>query len=91
MEHDAQALLFDIIEGCRHIEQFTSSIDFEKYTNDALIKSAVERHFINIGEALNRIKQSGSKIFETITDAAQIIGFRNILVHGYDVVSDQLV
>ena len=91
MEHEANKFLFDITESCRKIHEFTAGIDFETYSKDILVKSAVERQFINIGEALNRIKQTDETIFETIADASQIIGFRNILVHGYDIVSDQLV
>ncbi len=91
MENDAQALLFDIVEGCRLIEEFVAGIDFDEYSRSVMIRSAVERQFINIGEALNRIKQADAEIFQKVSDASQIIGFRNVLVHGYDVVSDQLV
>jgi uncharacterized protein with HEPN domain len=91
MEHDAKSLLFEIVESCRKIDEFTAGIHFDMYSGDTLIKSAVERQFIIIGEALNRLKQTDEEIFAAIANAPQIIGFRNILVHGYDVVSDQLV
>lgn len=91
MERDPNTLLFEIVESCRNIISFTSGVEFENYRADELIKSAVERQFIIIGEALNRLDPTDHTIFETIEHAPQIIGFRNILVHGYDVVSDELV
>lgn len=91
MENDARTLLFDIVESSAFIEDFVGEIDFEEYFVSAKTKAAVERHFINIGEALNRLKQADILTFEQIDQAPQIIGFRNVLVHGYDAVSDELV
>jgi uncharacterized protein with HEPN domain len=91
MESDARTLLFDIVESSALIEDFIVEIDFDEYSKSAKTRAAVERHFINIGEALNRLKQIDSSKFERVAQAQQIIGFRNVLVHGYDVVSDELV
>lgn len=91
MERDPNAMLYDIAASCRRIISFTSAADFQRYTSDELLKSAVERQFIIIGEALNRLGQLRSEIVDRISDSSQIIGFRNILVHGYDVVTDYLV
>jgi uncharacterized protein with HEPN domain len=57
MERDTHAYLYDIIQSCRNISKFTANIDFQKYEADLLIKSAVARQFIIIGEALNRINR----------------------------------
>lgn len=91
MEIDVRTLLFDIVESLAFIEDFVAEIDFAEYFKSAKTKAAVERHFINIGEALNRLKQFDNATFEQIDQAPQIVGFRNVLVHGYDVVSDELV
>jgi len=55
MERNTNTYLYDIIQGCQNIRKFIADIDFQTYTADLLIKSAVERQFIIIGEALNRI------------------------------------
>jgi uncharacterized protein with HEPN domain len=91
MERDTNAYLYDIIQSCQNVRKFTTDIDFQTYTVDLLIKSAVERQFVIIGEALNRINRVDPVMYNNIPHAERIIGFRNIIVHGYDIVSDQLV
>jgi uncharacterized protein with HEPN domain len=91
MERDTNTYLYDIIQSCPNIRQFTTDIDFQTYTANLLIKSAVERQFIIIGEGLNRINRFDPVMYNHIPHAERIIGFRNIIVHGYDIVSDQLV
>ena len=61
------------------------------YSADALLRSAVERQLTIVGEALNRLKKIEPAAASSITDARQIIAFRNILVHGYDIVRDEVV
>lgn len=91
MERDPNTFLSQVIEICDRIVEFVDSIDFLHYKLDELVKSAVERRFINIGESLNRLKQIDAEMFNSIPDAQRVIGFRNILVHGYESVSDELV
>ena len=91
MERDAKTHLFDIVENCKRISDFIGSTDFETYSQNELIKSAVERRFINIGESLSRLKQTDFTLFSKIANAQRIVGFRNVLVHGYESISDRLV
>ena len=91
MVNEAKSLLFDVIVGCKHIDEFTVSIDFDDYDRSDLIRSAVERQFMIIGEAINKLKIVDADIYSMIPHASQIVGFRNILVHGYNAVSNQLV
>lgn len=54
------------------------------YGQDRLLRSAVERNFEIIGEALNRIRQNDPALAERIPENRAVIGFRNLLIHGYD-------
>jgi uncharacterized protein with HEPN domain len=48
---------------------------------DFLISSAVEREFMIIGEALKQLSQRNPKLFASIGQGPEIIGFRNKLTH----------
>jgi len=56
-----------------------------------MVQRAVEREFEIIGEALNRIKKVDPELLEHVSAYHRIIGFRNILAHGYDIIDEKLV
>jgi len=91
MDHDPKAYLFDIKQACEDIQQFTQDMGFKDYSGNSLVKAAVERKFLLIGEAMTRLKRENPSMAERITDHDKIIGFRNILVHGYDLIDDSIV
>ena len=57
----------------------------------SLIRSAVEREFMIIGEALKQLSQRTPKLFASIGQAPEIIGFRNKLTDETITISNQLV
>jgi uncharacterized protein with HEPN domain len=56
-----------------------------------MLRSAVERQFEIIGEALSRLAKSDRATAERIQDHHKIVAFRNLVIHGYDAVDDQIV
>ena len=58
---------------------------------DFLIRSAVERKFMILGEALSQLFQRNPRVFASIGQGPEIIGFRNKLTHEYITISNQLV
>ena len=91
MVHDPKAYLFDIKQACDEITAFTLGMSHKLYSGNVLVKAAVERKFLTIGEALMRLKRDNPELLEAITDHEKIIGFRNVLVHGYDIIDDATV
>ncbi len=91
MKHDPKVCFIDVLNACQQILDFTKSVSFEEYRSNDLITSAVERKFEIIGEALNRVRKTDPSLLEIITDSEQIIGFRNVIIHGYDAISDRIV
>lgn len=83
--------LYDMQQACRLLAAFIAGKTLGDYSADAMLRSAVERQLTIVGEALNRLKKIDPATVSAITNARQIIAFRNILVHGYDVVRDEVV
>lgn len=91
MRPDAAALLWDARRACELVQQFIAGSSVEKYVADVLVTSAVERQMAIVGEALNRLSMADPQTAAGITGLARIVGFRNILVHGYTSVDSFLV
>ncbi len=83
--------LLDVLEGARAIEAFTTGLTAAEFASNNLVQAAVERKFEIIGEALSRLVRMSSPVLESITDHARIIGFRNVIAHGYDAVDHAIV
>jgi uncharacterized protein with HEPN domain len=62
---------------------FTSAMSLEQYLADAKTRAAVERVLEVCGEAMNHLYRIAPTVAEKIPHARDIIGFRNILAHGY--------
>lgn len=73
----------DILVACRLVEEFTRGKSFTDYEHNALLRAGVEREFIAIGEALAQAMKLDPDSVQTVTALRQIVGFRNVLVHGY--------
>lgn len=91
MPRDPRALLADVLEASRSIERFRQGIDLDGYRADELIRAGVERKLGIVGEALNRLTREDPDLAARIPDIARVVGFRNVLAHGYDVVDDEVV
>ncbi len=71
------------LESCKHLEDvrqavelvqnFTVGKDFQDYSADAMLRSAVERQFEIIGEALNRLDKSDPATSAQISEKSQIV------------------
>ncbi|MEK6805415.1 MAG: HepT-like ribonuclease domain-containing protein [Pseudomonadota bacterium] len=91
MQRDASAYLYDIVQAADRIHRFIGQRTFENYTADELVRSGVERQFGIIGEALNHLGQRHKSLLAEIREHPKIIGFRNILIHGYAEIDDAVV
>ena len=91
MQLDARKYLFDIQQEVQLLDEFTDGVSFPNYQANALLRSAVERQFEIVGEAMSRLASLDSQVAEHITDHRRIIAFRNILIHGYAEVDNRIV
>lgn len=77
-----KAYLWDIVDACEDILQFTKCISFEQFESDKIRRFAVERQLLVIGEASNRLSSSAKDNFPTV-EWKKITGLRNIIAHEY--------
>jgi uncharacterized protein with HEPN domain len=89
MGHELLKYLHDILNACSLIQQFTSDKTVDDFRDDVQMRSAVERQFITIGEALQQAIRAWPDLAKSISESRRVINFRNVMVHGYaQIVSD---
>jgi uncharacterized protein with HEPN domain len=91
MQPKTPKLLEDIRDAAAFIADVTRDVTEADYQRNRMLRQSVERNFEIIGEAMRRLAQNDPTIAQNISAYAQIIAFRNILIHGYDQLDDSLV
>lgn len=91
MRPESRKYVFDIQTACGRLRRFTTDTRFEGYRTDDMLRSAVERQFEIIGEALSQLSRIDPDMAASISERGKIIAFRNILIHGYAVIDDTVV
>jgi uncharacterized protein with HEPN domain len=91
MPHDPRKSLEDMRRAADFILRMTGGRTLDDYRADEVLRTVVERKFEIIGEALNRLYKIDPNIAVQIPQHRQIISFRNILIHGYDIVDEAVV
>ena len=61
------------------------------YQADRLFRQAIERNLEIIGEAIGRIARLDPATASRVSEHRRIVAFRNRLIHGYDLLDDELV
>ena len=80
-EKDA-ALLWDMLKAAREIVQFVEGATYAEFQSNKMLRYAVERQVLVIGEAAKRVSAAFKDSYPQIPWTA-IIGQRNILAHEY--------
>jgi len=91
MQRDPRAFLWDVRDAALAIQSFTAGMDVVAYAANEMAQAAVERKFEIIGEALNQLSKLDAALAERIPHLAQIVAFRNQLIHGYAAVKGSTV
>ncbi len=81
----------DIRDAAAFIIASVQGRTLDDYRGDRLLRQAVERNFEIIGEAMHRLAREDPGTAARIGDYKQIIAFRNVLIHGYDLIEDAVV
>lgn len=88
---EAERYLHDAKVAVERVARFTADRTFDDYVADDMLRSAVERQFEIIGEALASVRRIDPVLAGSVPDLQRIIAFRNVLIHAYATVDDRLV
>ena len=91
MSPDSRKYLWDATEAAQRILRFAAGKTFADYSQDELLRAAIERHFIILGEALSRLRQVDAETANQLPDLARAVALRNLLVHAYADVDEAIV
>ena len=90
MEDELRAWLLDIQQAIAEIREFLPlTVEYTQFRNDRKTKRAIERNIEIIGEAMGRLLNHSPDL--PIIDARRIVDARNMIIHGYDTVSDAII
>ncbi|HHH76176.1 MAG TPA: DUF86 domain-containing protein [Phycisphaerae bacterium] len=89
-KRDDRISLQDMLDHSREAINLVGNLSFEEFSHNRVLQLAITRLVEIVGEATNRVSQNTKQAYSTIP-WPQIIGMRNRLVHGYDVIDFELL
>jgi uncharacterized protein with HEPN domain len=90
MPPNVRALLFDMQHAAHGIRSFADGRTIDDFKSDLMFRSAVERQFEIIGEAVARLRKLEPAYAAIFTEFHGIISFRNVLIRGYDTINNDV-
>lgn len=82
--------LWDMVNAIKQIQDFVAGLNYDTYLEVILIQSAVERQLEILGEAAGRVSREFRSLHPDV-NWKKIIGLRNVLIHQYDEVQQEIV
>ncbi|MEW6249875.1 MAG: DUF86 domain-containing protein [Planctomycetota bacterium] len=91
MQLDVLKWLEDIRMAAEDIQTFALGRSLEEYQQNRMLRMAIERAFMTVGEGLSQLRRIDPDTAHKITGQQQIISFRHHLAHRYWEVRDEVV
>ena len=91
MQHDPRKLAEDVLRCIEELETFCRGKTFHDFQEDRGLQLIVERELEIIGEALARLRREHPALAGQIPDIRKIVGLRNVLAHGYDILEHEIL
>lgn len=91
MRPDALQRLVDVNAAATLIFDYTHAMTEEEYLADTRTRDAVDRRLAIIGEALGRLVRLDDSYALLFPETPKIVGLRNVLIHEYEQVDDELI
>lgn len=91
VELRTKKLLYDIHKTAGEILEIMSGKTIAEYEQSIILNRAINHSFLIIGEAAARLARHDPAIAARISGYRDIIGFRNVIAHGYDILDSERV
>jgi uncharacterized protein with HEPN domain len=80
--------LEDMLKSITNVQQYVEGVSYDEFVKDTMRYFAIMKNVEIIGEAANLLTRN-FRMTHTQLPWRQIVGMRNVLVHGYANISDQ--
>lgn len=84
------AYVADMSDAVRELSAVVLGVSLEQFLADRLRCLAVEKLFINLGEAARRVDPARAASISGVP-WSRVIGLRNILAHGYEQIEHEVL
>ena len=94
MDSYVRDLLSDIVRSIDEIHEFSNGLtieDFKLYLSNKMMRRAIERDLIIIGEAMHDIVKVDHSRVMRIKNSRRVIELRNDVVHSYDDLANEKI
>ena len=94
MDSYVRDLLSDIVRSIDEINEFSdglTSVDFKLYLSNKMMRRAIERDLIIIGEAMHDIVKVDHTRVMRIKNSRRVVELRNDVVHSYDDLANEKI
>ena len=94
MDSYVRDLLSDIVRSIDEIHEFSNGLtieDFKQYLSNKMMRRAIERDLIIIGEAMHDIVKVDHTRVMRIKNSRRVIELRNDVVHSYDDLANEKI
>jgi uncharacterized protein with HEPN domain len=90
VSRDSLVRLTDMLDAAERIAEYTRGLRFEEFVADRRTFDAVVRNLEIVGEAAKGVAEPVRRALPTVP-FGPMSGMRDVLIHGYHGVDDQLV
>lgn len=90
MPRDARVRLQDMLDAASRIAEYLDGLTAEQFMEDRRTVDAVVRNLEVVGEAARAIDDATRRAMPAVP-FAEMAGMRDVLIHGYHRVDDELV
>ncbi len=81
----------DALVAAEWVASRCDGVTLEQFTEDDVLRLAVERQLEIAGEALARAERADPDFTQMVPDLRRVIGLRSVLAHGYDVIDPHAI